>query len=54
MNIEARMDAYNVIWTTPSRGASKSMPCGGGDIGLNVLVESGDVLYYLARSGSLD
>lgn len=30
------------------------MPCGGGDIGLNVWVENGDVLFYLARSGSLD
>ncbi len=29
------------------------MPCGGGDIALNVWVESGDVLFYLSRSGSL-
>jgi hypothetical protein len=48
------MDAYNVVWASPSRDASESMPCGGGDIGLNVWVENGDVLFYLSRSGSLD
>lgn len=30
------------------------MPCGGGDIGLNVWVENGDLLIYFARSGSFD
>jgi hypothetical protein len=30
------------------------MPCGGGDIGLNVWVEKGDVLFYIARSGAFD
>lgn len=30
------------------------MPCGGGDIGLNVWVENGDVLFYLSRSGAFD
>jgi len=49
-----RMDAYNVVWKSPSRDASESMPCGGGDIGLNVWVENGEVLFYLSRSGSLD
>jgi len=45
---------YNVVWDSPSRDSSESMPCGGGDIGLNVWVENGDVLFYLSRSGSLD
>ncbi len=27
------------------------MPCGGGDIGLNVWVEKGDILFYMSRSG---
>ncbi|WP_273210952.1 DUF5703 domain-containing protein [Runella zeae] len=45
---------YNVIWTTPSQNSSESMPCGGGDIGLNVWVENGDVLFYLSRSGTFD
>jgi hypothetical protein len=30
------------------------MPCGGGDIGLNVWVENGDILFYLSRSGTFD
>ena len=30
------------------------MPCGGGDIGMNVWVEQGYVLFYLSRSGSFD
>lgn len=47
-------DAYNVVWTTPSQNASESMPCGGGDIGLNVWVEKGEVLFYLSRSGAFD
>jgi hypothetical protein len=30
------------------------MPCGGGDIGLNIWVEKGDLLIYAAKSGSFD
>jgi hypothetical protein len=30
------------------------MPCGGGDIGLNVWVENGDILFYISRSGAFD
>ena len=45
--------AYDVVWTTQSRDSSESMPCGGGDIGLNVWVEDGDILFYMQRSGSL-
>jgi hypothetical protein len=41
-------------WHSPSNNASESMPCGGGDIGMNVWVEQGDVLFYLSRSGSFD
>ena len=41
-------------WTTESRNASESMPCGGGDVGMNVWVEGGDVLFYLSRSGCFD
>ena len=37
----------NLVWNTQSRNASESMPCGGGDIGMNVWVENDDVLFYL-------
>ena len=45
-------DQYNIVWTSQSKNASESMPCGGGDIGMNVWVENGDLLVYVARSGS--
>lgn len=48
------VDNYNVVWTTPSDHAGASMPCGGGDIGLNVWVEKGELLIYAARSGHFD
>lgn len=43
--------SYHVVWNTPSKNASESMPVGGGDIGCNVWVESGDVMLYIQRSG---
>ena len=42
------------VWTTPSKNSSESMPCGGCDVGMNVWMEDGDVLFYLSRSGSFD
>lgn len=48
------ISAYNPVWTTQSKNAGESMPCGGGDIGLNVWVEKGELLIYGARSGSFD
>lgn len=45
---------YNVVWHSQSKNSSESMPCGGGDIGLNVWVEKGDLLFYLSESGSFD
>ena len=41
-------------WTSPSHNSSESMPCGGGDIGMNVWVENGDLLFYVCRSGAFD
>jgi hypothetical protein len=42
------------VWTTESHNSSESMPCGGHDIGMNVWVEKGDVLFYVSRSGMFD
>lgn len=47
-------DAYDIVWTTASNNASESMPCGGGDIGMNVWVEKGEMFVYVARSGQYD
>ncbi len=44
-----------LIWTTPSRDSSGSMPLGNGDIGLNVWVEQdGDLLFYLSKTDAWD
>ena len=52
--ITAWAQPQDYVWTSPSKNSSESMPCGGGDIGMNVWVEQGDVLFYLSRSGSFD
>ncbi len=41
-------------WTTMSVNSSESMPCGGHDIGMNVWVENGDLLFYACQSGWFD
>jgi len=44
-------DAYDVVWDTPSRDSSGSMPLGNGDIGINVWVEQdGDLLLYIGKT----
>ncbi|HTI11926.1 MAG TPA: DUF5703 domain-containing protein [Puia sp.] len=48
------IDRCNITWNSPSENAAGSMPCGGGDIGLNVWVEKGDLLFYISRSGTFD
>ena len=47
------LDKYNIVWKIQSKDASESMPLGGGDIGCNVWVENGELLFYFQRSGSL-
>lgn len=48
------LERYNPVWTSQSKNASESMPCGGGDVGMNVWVENGNLLFYLSRSGTFD
>ncbi len=48
------LQPYNIIWETESKNSSESMPLGGGDIGLNVWVENGELLFYIAQSGTFD
>ncbi|GHV60483.1 hypothetical protein FACS1894182_15230 [Bacteroidia bacterium] len=54
IHLHGQIEDYNVVWDTPSLNSGESMPCGGGDIGLNVWVENGDLLFYMARSGTFD
>ena len=50
----AWLDAYNVVWTSPSKHAGESMPVSGGDIGLNVWVENNELMFYIGRAGCRD
>ncbi|AWW31218.1 hypothetical protein DN752_14410 [Echinicola strongylocentroti] len=53
-SIAQSLSAYDPVWTTMSKNASESMPLGGGDIGMNVWVEDGELLFYFSRSGTFD
>lgn len=45
------LDQYNVVWDTPSKDSSGSMPIGNGGIGLNVWVEENDdLLFYISKT----
>ncbi|MEI6175345.1 MAG: DUF5703 domain-containing protein [Verrucomicrobiota bacterium] len=44
----------DVIWTTPGKNSSDSMPLGNGELGINLWVEeNGDLLFYLGRNDTL-
>lgn len=42
------------VWTSQSLNSAGSMPCGGHDVGMNVWVENGDIMFYVSKSGMLD
>ncbi|WP_297088050.1 DUF5703 domain-containing protein [uncultured Draconibacterium sp.] len=48
------LENYNLVWHSQSKNSSESMPCGGGDIGLNVWAENNEILFYIARSGTFN
>jgi len=48
------LDSYNVVWTKQSQNSSESMPVGGGDVGLNVWVENGELLFYIGKDAAFD
>lgn len=46
-------DASDVVWTTPSKDSSGSMPLGNGEVGINLWVEEGgDLVFLISRSDS--
>jgi hypothetical protein len=49
----ASLDNYNITWNSQSKNSAESMPCGGGDIGLNVWVENGDILFMYREPEAL-
>jgi alpha-L-fucosidase 2 len=47
--------ACNVVWDSPSRNSSGSMPIGNGDIGMNAWVEeNGDLLLLIGKTDAWD
>lgn len=45
------LDRQNVVWKTPSKDPSGSMPLGNGEVGINLWVEEGgDLLFYVSRT----
>jgi len=45
------LDKYNVVWSSPGKDASGSMPIGNGEVGLNAWVEeNGDLVFYISRT----
>jgi len=41
----------NVVWTSPSRDSSGSMPLGNGELGANVWMEENGELVFLLACG---
>ena len=42
---------YNVVWDSPSKDATGSMPLGNGDISANVWMEqAGDLCFYIGKT----
>ena len=52
--VRADEHANDVIWNTPGKDSSDSMPLGNGELGINLWVEeNGDLLFYLGRNDTL-
>jgi len=43
---------YNVVWTNQSQNSLGSMPCGAGNVGLNVWVENSELLILIGSPDS--
>ncbi|MFL5739376.1 MAG: DUF5703 domain-containing protein [Flavisolibacter sp.] len=54
VSAQDQLDKCDIVWNSQSKNSGESMPCGGGDIGLNVWVEDNDLLFYIAKSGTFD
>jgi hypothetical protein len=50
--LPAAMEPYNIVWDTPSKDATGSMPLSAGNLGLNVWIEGDDLLFYIGRPDS--
>lgn len=53
-NAQTGIEQYNLVWNKQSINSGESMPCGGGNVGLNVWVEGDELFFYMSRSGTFD
>ncbi len=53
--LAAPVDAYNVVWSSPSANHHGSMPLGNGDIALNAwMTADGDLHFYISKTDAWD
>ncbi len=52
--LPAELERYNIVWTTPSKNSSESMPLAGGILGLNVWVQDGDICFLMGSPNCMD
>ena len=52
--IHGQNNPQDFTWNSQSKNSNASMPLGGGDTGLNVWVENGELFFYISRSGVYD
>ena len=45
---------YQIVWNSQSTNSSDSMPLAGGNLGLNVWVENGDLRFLIASPNNMD
>ncbi len=48
------LDSYNVVWDSPSKDVSGTMPLGNGDISINAWVQDGDLLFLIGKTDAWD
>lgn len=48
------LDSYNVVWDSPSKDVTGTMPLGNGDIGINAWVQDGDLLFLIGKTDAWD
>ncbi|MCX6924186.1 MAG: DUF5703 domain-containing protein [Verrucomicrobia bacterium] len=47
----SELDAYNVVWLSPSADFNGSMPLGNGDLGVNAWCQAGnDLVFYISKT----
>ena len=47
-----RLKQYNIAWDSPGKRAIESMPCGGGNVALNVWTTKDELLLYIGSPDS--